>query len=137
MTFQTFIAFNEKVHYYIINFLKTFPTIWKSFNLDKIWFFKPYFEHLILLKKFNSTRGNSYGNSWLTPNASTLSWWVLHFPYVLEIGCCTYVVHYQAFNLALSQEHILLLLGGGCKRKLKVATLTSFSFFFKLLLSFY
>jgi hypothetical protein len=42
---------------------------------------------------------------------------------------CTYVVHYQAFNLALSQEHILLLLGGRCERKLRVAKLTSFSFY--------
>jgi hypothetical protein len=50
---------------------------------------------------------------------------------------CTYVVHYQAFNLALSQEHTLLLLGGGCERKLRVATLTSFSFLFKLKFSFY
>jgi hypothetical protein len=50
--------------------------IWRSFNLDKIWFFKPYFEHLTLLRNSNSTRGNSCGNSWLTPNASTLFWCV-------------------------------------------------------------
>jgi hypothetical protein len=47
---------------------------------------------------------------------------------VYSLNDCTYVVHYQAFNLALSQEHILLLLGGGCERKLRVATLTSFIF---------
>jgi hypothetical protein len=80
LTFQTFIAFKEKVHYYLINFLEMFSTISRSINLDKVWFFKPYFEHLILLRNSNSTKGNSHGNSWKSP-------WLQMLPLCLG-GCC-------------------------------------------------
>lgn len=92
MTFQTFITFKENVHYYLINFLEMFPTIWISFNLDKVWFFKPYFEHLILLRNFNSTRGNSCGNSWMSS-------WLQMLP--LCLGGCWILLASHVSNLHL------------------------------------
>jgi len=95
LTFQTFIAFKEKVHYYLINFLETFPTIWKSFNLDKVWFFKPHFEDLILLRNSNSTRGNSCGNSWKSA-------WLQMLPLCLGESCIFLGSHVSNLHLCSS-----------------------------------